>query len=466
MAKAENTQTVFDADELSRWILEKQAVLPEQKRFKRFLLAFSGGVDSTALVLAMHQIRNSLAAPLLVAHVNHGIQAQADQWAQHCQTLCEQLKLPYQLLNAKLSNSNRKGLEARAREARYTALASISHEGDLLLTGQHADDQSETLLLHLMRGSGVEGLAAIHPLRRWNSGWLGRPLLNTSRQQLLNYVESRQQSWSDDPSNKDISLRRNFLRHKVIPLLNEAWPEAVDSINQTAIHCSDAMENLADLANQDIQRLQKTKLDQQLQRLKLDEFCELPYRRQHLIIRSWIRRQGRQTPGLSKLSDFTKQLCNSGPDARCELRWQDQRMASHGNYLYLNAICTNPPIKRPTESWHQNTSWYGRLKFRTAVDFNTEDYSVSNRQGGENINLFARQGSHTLKKLFQEAGIPPWLRSEIPLLWSAEKLIAIGDLWLDESFCQQLKQMGNAIIWQPQNNAWKIFRKRILKPNK
>ena len=225
MAKADKTRTALDADELSRWILEKQAALPEQKRFKRFLLAFSGGVDSTALVLAMQQIKNTLSAPLLVVHVNHGIHAHADQWAQHCQTLCNELDLPYQLLHAELSNASRKGLEARAREARYTALASISQKGDLLLTGQHADDQSETLLLHLMRGSGVEGLAAIHPLRRWNSGWLGRPLLNTSRQQLLNYVESRQQSWSDDPSNKDIALRRNFLRHKVFPLLNKIYKQ-------------------------------------------------------------------------------------------------------------------------------------------------------------------------------------------------------------------------------------------------
>lgn len=453
----------FHADDLCSWIIEKQSKLGGQQPFKRFILAYSGGLDSTALVLAMHQIKNKLTAPLLVVHVNHGIHPDAGRWAEACNSLCKQLDLPFQLLQAELSNARRKGLEARAREARYSALSNIAQSGDLLLTGQHADDQAETLLLHLMRGSGVEGLAAIHPLRPWNQGWLGRPLLDIRRRQLQDYVARKNANWIEDPSNQDLSLRRNFLRHKVLPLLIDSWPQAVLSIQQSAAHCNDAMENLADLASLDLQRLQKTRFDQQLQRLPLQELTELPLRRQRLILRYWIRQQGWQTPGANKLNDFLQQLSSAGNDARCELRWQAHAMASHSHFLYLNTGDTLPQPPLSSETWGEQVSWHGSLLLKNPVGFSFEDYQISSRHGGESINLSNRQGSHRLKKLFQEAGIPPWLRSKIPLLFADATLIAVGDLWLDESFSRQLQQSGNKLIWQPANRHWTVFRNAILK---
>jgi len=452
----------FKADDLYSWIIEKQASLPGQRQFQRYLLAYSGGVDSTALVLAMHQIQDRLSAPLLVVHVNHGLHSDADRWADRCKALCNQLKLPLQLVHAQLSDANRKGLEARAREARYAALSSISHPGDLLLTGQHADDQGETVLLHLMRGSGVEGLAAIHPLRPWNNGWLGRPLLNARRRQLEEYVAVTDHSWSEDPSNQDLSLRRNYLRHKVLPLLLDSWPQAVLSLNQSAAHCNDAMENLAELAAMDIGQLQANQHDRRLQRLALAGLTELPMRRQRLILRHWIRQQGWQTPGAAKLNSFLTQLSSAGHDARSELCWQNHCMASHSGYLYLNA--GNPQAAAGiTEDWSPSASWYGHLQLTKPTEINFKDYKIHNRRGGESIKLFGRQGTHTLKKLFQEAGIPPWLRSSIPLLYSGDRLLAVGDLWLDEDFCLQLKQAENILSWKPSNLHWAVFRNAILK---
>ncbi len=453
----------FQADNLYSWIIEKQASLPAQGQFQRYLLAYSGGVDSTALVLAMHQIQDRLSAPLLVVHVNHGLHAEANLWAERCQTLCSQLELPFQLVHTQLSDASRKGLEARAREARYAALESISCPGDLLLTGQHADDQGETVLLHLMRGSGVEGLAAIHPLRQWNNGWLGRPLLGVRRRQLKEYVAATDYSWSEDPSNQDLSLRRNYLRHKVLPLLLDSWPQAVLSLNQSASHCNDAMENLAELAEMDIGQLQENQLDQQLQRLALAGLTELPLRRQRLILRHWVRQQGWQTPGVAKLSSFLTQLSNAGHDARSELCWQNHCMASHSGYLYLNAGDLPVAVSDLPEVWGPNASWYGRLELAKPAGFKFTDYKISHRRGGESINLAGRQGTHRLKKLFQEAGIPPWLRSSIPLLYSGDRLLAAGDLWLDENFSQQLKQAGNALIWEPSKPHWAVFRNAILK---
>ncbi|MCF6263535.1 MAG: tRNA lysidine(34) synthetase TilS [Xanthomonadales bacterium] len=459
MAKA----APFSAEHLYSWIIEKQAGLTDQQHFQRVLLAFSGGLDSTALLLAARQVQEQLSIPMLAVHVNHGIQAEAGHWAEHCRDVCQQLDMPFKLLQAEVNNEHRKGLEARAREARYTALTSIASSGDLLLTGQHADDQSETLLLHLLRGSGVEGLAAIHPLRTWNKGWLGRPLLGIRREQLVEYVSAQGHRWSEDPSNQDLSLRRNFLRHKVFPLVTEVWPQAVTSLNQSAEHCKDALENLAELAQIDIQRLQVSALDRQLHRLLLTPLLQLPVRRQRLILRSWIRQQGRQTPGVHKLNSFLQQLATAANDAQCELCWQGYRMASHSQYLYLNAENPSHHPDIETMEWLQKSDWHGRLSVEKAAEFNFDNYSISSRKGGESINLATRLGTHTLKKLFQESGIPPWLRGSIPLLHQGKKLVAVGDLWLDENFQQQLKQSGSTLTWEPTNNQWVALRNAILK---
>ncbi len=457
----------FTAEHLYSWIIDKQAGLTDQQHFQRVLLAFSGGLDSTALVLAAREIQERLSIPpMLVVHVNHGIQPEAGHWAEHCRNLCQQLDMPFQLLQAEVSDECRKGLEARAREARYTAFESIAKNGDLLLTGQHADDQSETLLLHLLRGSGVEGLAAIHPIRTWSKGWIGRPLLGARREQLLEYVTAQGYRWNEDPSNQDLSVRRNFLRHKVLPVLTETWPQAVSSLNQSAEHCNDAMENLAELAQMDIQRLQISALDRLLHRLLLTPLLQLPVRRQRLILRSWIRQQGRQTPGSKKLNSFLQQLASTSNDSRCELRWQGHRMASHRQYLYLDA---EKPSHKPgikSTDWPQQSDWHGSLCVNKPLEFNFDNYSISSRTGGESINLATRGGSHSLKKLFQESGIPPWLRSSIPLLYQGNKLLAVGDLWLDENFQQQLKQSGSILTWEPANNQWAALRNAILKLSK
>ncbi len=439
---------------LLAWIKSRH----QQTPFKRILIAFSGGTDSTALLLALSQLREQLPAPLLAVHVNHQLHPDADKWQQHCQSLCAKLGLSVELLQAKLANTSRRGLEALAREARYTALAGISDDGDLLLTGQHANDQAETLLLHLLRGSGVDGLAAIHPFRPWNNGWLGRPLLAYSKEQLLEYVQQHNTSWIEDPSNNQLIHRRNYLRQRVMPLLLEPWPQAIALINQTSSHCQEAQQNLLDLAEIDLSQLQKTTLDQRLQRLPLTGFLQLPRRRQRLLLRSWVRLQGWQTPSKNKLADFISQLQHASTDSSCELRWLQQRMALHAGYIYLNASfdSTQTTNKYPLDEMPE---CMGRFSFSPSLG---ADYQVTSRNGGEAINLPARKGKHTLKKLFQEAGIPPWLRASIPLLWQQDHLLAVGDLWLDKDFFQHLQQAEIQFSWLPSEKPWQIFRDAIL----
>lgn len=445
------------AEQLLAWIKTRQL----QRKFERIIIAFSGGVDSTALVIALSQIRKQLTMPLLAVHVNHQLHTDADDWQKHCQSLCADLKIPIECIQANIQASSRRGLEALAREARYTALAEIAGNNNLLLTGQHADDQAETLLLHLLRGSGVDGLAAIHSLRPWNRGYLGRPFLNHRKSQLVGFVQNYHKDWIEDSSNAELQHRRNYLRHQILPALAAKWPQAVTQLNQAARHCQEAQSNLYDLAEIDLSQLQTNTHDQQLERLPLAGFCQLPPRRQRLLLRSWIRLQDWLTPGKKKLADFLNQLQQASISSSCEMRWLQHRMAVHGDYLYLNASF-NSVEDMSIYPFTDFPGWLGKLTFNSEIESSQQKYQVSSRSGGEVIKLAGRKGSQSLKNIFQEAKIPTWLRHSIPLLWQQNKLLAIGDLWLAEDFAEDLQRAGVKFSWQPNEKSWQVFRDVII----
>jgi len=190
----------------------EQQILAALRRLpipRRYLIAYSGGLDSTVLLHALASQAPSLAAPLAAVHIHHGLQAPADQWLDHCLAQCAELGIHCEALRVSVARDSGEGLEASARHARYRAIAQVMEEGDMLLTAHHQDDQAETLLLQLLRGSGVAGLAAMAPVKSFARGWHARPLLDFTRAQLQAYGEVQQLRWIDDPSNFDTSLERN-----------------------------------------------------------------------------------------------------------------------------------------------------------------------------------------------------------------------------------------------------------------
>ncbi len=203
-------------------------------------IAFSGGLDSTVL---LHLLASAEALPPLSAvHVHHGLQSAADTWPSHCQSICDRLGVPLRVMRVQVQPGA--SLERAARDARYRAFTEVIGAGEVLLTGQHRDDQAETLLFRLLRGAGVRGAAAMPVHRPLAGGHLVRPLLDVSRTELVAYADEHQLKWIEDPSNADMQFSRNYLRHRVIPTLTERWPKpspAWPALPNTSVkprHCS------------------------------------------------------------------------------------------------------------------------------------------------------------------------------------------------------------------------------------
>lgn len=195
-----------------------------------YLVAYSGGLDSHVLVHALAGLRAELRLPVRALHVHHGLQPQADDWVVHCEAVCRQLEIPLLVEQLDLAPGAGESIEAAARAARYAAIAKHLRRDEMLLTAQHRDDQAETLLLQLLRGAGLEGLSGMPGCRAWQGGWHARPLLDVDREALAVYARDHQLQWIEDPSNLDERFDRNYLRHRVMPLLRARWPSATTTL--------------------------------------------------------------------------------------------------------------------------------------------------------------------------------------------------------------------------------------------
>lgn len=388
-------------------------------------IAFSGGLDSTVL---LHLLANTEHLPPLSAiHVHHGLQAAADAWPSHCQSVCDSLGVPLRVIRVQVQPGA--SLERAAREARYQAFAEAAGAGEAVLTGQHRDDQAETLLFRLLRGAGVRGLAAMPVHRPLAGGHLVRPLLDVSRAQLEAYAHLHQLKWIEDPSNADPRFSRNYLRHRVFPVLTERWPQAVSSLARTAEHLSEAQELLDELARMDLQVADQPSPYPwlQLPSLALAPLRELSDARQRNALRHWL------TP-LTRLPDSDHWASwYSLRDARCDAQplWRlaDGELHRGGERIWW-LPATWSDFSHATVSWldPQNPlelPGNGRLEFIGKTP--EGPLQIRYRQGGEIIEVPGR-GRRDLKRLLNECGMPGFMRGRLPLLYQGEQLLAVPAL--------------------------------------
>jgi tRNA(Ile)-lysidine synthase len=210
----------------------------------RVLVGYSGGLDSAVL---LHLLARRLPLQRLRAlHVHHGLHPEADAWARHCEDMCAQLGIVFDMVRVEVARDAGDGLEAAARHARHAAFAAALEEGEVLALAHHRDDQAETFLLRALRASGVEGLAAMRAWRPYAKGFLWRPLLAQPRAAVLAWAQAEQLRWIDDTSNADTDLDRNFLRHRVLPVLRERWPHAEATFARCAALAAEAADLLED----------------------------------------------------------------------------------------------------------------------------------------------------------------------------------------------------------------------------
>ncbi|MEJ2308872.1 MAG: tRNA lysidine(34) synthetase TilS [Gammaproteobacteria bacterium] len=399
------------------------ALLPQLQELPaggRLLVAYSGGLDSTALLHALASLREETPMRLAAVHVNHGLQPQAGEWAAHCARACSRLQIPLQLIEVAVDTSMA-SLEAAAREARYAAFERIMQRGDVLLTAHHQDDQAETLLLNLMRGSGLHGLAGMPRTRRLGEGLLLRPLLHVSRAELEAFANEAGLSWIMDPTNAGIDFDRNFLRHRVLPLLEERWPVAVSKIARSA---ELAGESVALLDEEAAARIGP--LLQAPGRIDLAGLMQQPPSWRVQLMRHWLRRAGAPPLPARQLDEFLRQLTTAADDRQPGVEWHGWTLRRHGELLYLGEAL--PEIDSGyCADWDgsEPLALPGNLGMLRLIDGAGHALQVRFRREGDEVRFNGH--SRPLKTLMQELGMPPWLRERVPLVTSGGSIVAIAD---------------------------------------
>jgi tRNA(Ile)-lysidine synthase len=448
-------------------------------------VALSGGLDSTALLAALATKRPA-SLQLRALHVDHGLRSASKQWATHCRKLARDLHVPFKVLTTKVERPHGTSLEAAARDARYRLLANALHPGEILLTAHHSDDQLETVLLQLLRGSGLPGISAMPALAPFAQGQLARPLLSRSRAELETWVREKGLTWVEDDTNVDEAFDRNYLRLRVLPLIRARWPGAPTAVARSARHAAEAQTLLDTLARADIDRASYG------ESLSIKSLRALPPDRLRNALRFWITRAGYLAPDTKRLEEITGPLLDARPDANPFVEWGEgqgsARAQRHGDLFSVgprspraasrsSSHASEPPVTdrarrrtataatraahtpsaaAPTDSprtravhasaspsvalawsWHDSPVLdlpddLGKLELqpdaRGPLDLDALPHplTIRWRRGGER--LFPRRGGprRSLKNLLQESHVPLSDRPRLPLLFSAAPAVAAG----------------------------------------
>ncbi len=432
------------------WLLERLRELPIPSRYR---VAFSGGLDSTVLLHMIASIRDRLAVPVEAIHIDHGLNSHSGDWSRRCEALCRRLAVPFQAIKVDAAPRNGEGPEAAARKARYRAFAEGLEWEDYILAAHHEDDQAETVLLQLLRGAGLRGLSAMPQRRRLGKGWLVRPLLTASRSELRAWAEAAELDWIEDPSNFDTGFERNRIRHEILPTLAGCRPGASHSIARSALHCAEASDLLDELGAMDMESCETAPGVLATGRLRA-----LSSARTRNALRFWLRSRGLPTPDTANLNRIIDEVIPAAEDAEPVVRWTGAEVRAYRGELYAMS-----PVEPVSPDWMIRWSGtgelvlpagLGRLALRPARGaglkagvFAHRTVSVHFRSGGERCRPAGRGHSHSLKKLFQEAGIPPWERGRLPILSVGGETAAVADLCYGEPFAAASGEAGVEVLW-------------------
>jgi len=426
-----------------------EAALTEFAGVHKFLIGLSGGLDSVVLLHAMAKLRDQSGADihLRALHINHQLQDQAQNWEAHCLSLCAKLGVEFASAQVEISGSS--GLENAAREVRYREFKAALLPDEELLLAHHRDDQMETLLLRLIRGSGSRGLSGIPRSRVLGASRLLRPLLDIDREELQSYAESQQLSWVEDHSNKDQGFDRNYCRHSLLPLIEARWPGYRQSWSKSAVLANESEALIQELAAIDLAQI-AAESKSIVSREKLLALSE-PRRRN--VLRHWLADLGAKELGWNQLQQLSNEvlLGSSG-----KFIAEDIQIFCFRERVYVLASQEierdlDPVLGLP-DAGEFILPENGRLRFRDTQGEGIcadklSNLSIRYRHGGEICRLAGRP-SKTLKKILQESEVPPWLRSRIPLLYDGEDLAYIPGLGVSEEFAAKGIEPGCIIEWE------------------
>lgn len=411
------------------------------------LVGYSGGLDSTVL---LHWLQRSAAAAgvtVRAVHVHHGLQAAADDWALHCQQQCDALGVPLCIHRVAVDLDAGLGMEAAARQARRAAFAAELRDDETLALAQHQDDQAETFLLRALRGSGVDGLAAMAADSELGAHRLWRPLLQVPRSALLAYARQHALQWIEDPSNADDGPDRNFLRLHVLPLLRQRWPHAGPALADSAAQCGDTRRMLDEEDEELLQHLQVAS-----RVLSVELLRQVSPQRRARVLRRWVLAHGVPALPARAVSQLEHELLPAAPDRDAQVRWQQHSIRQWRGHWYLL------PAELPQLPAGWQATWDGRaplalpdggqLRLQGAAAFDAP-MQVTGRQGGERIQLPGRNHQHALKDCLQREHLAPWRRRQLPLLFADGQLQAAADVVLSAPLQAWLQDHDAQLHWRP-----------------
>jgi len=386
-------------------------------------VAYSGGCDSHVLLHSLVALRSKLKTEIKAIHINHGLSPLANEWEEHCRVICEQLSVPYLAISVDASTRKTSPEEA-ARHARYAEWKKLLNKDEVILLAHHQDDQAETVLLQLLRGSGVKGLAAMPAQQNFSLGLLCRPMLGFLREEIVSYAVEQNLNWIDDPSNFDTDFDRNFLRHEVVPLLETRWPSLKKTLSRSATHQADADQLLTELAFQDWHHVHEKN------QINISALVKLSQKRQRNILRYWIANVCELIlPDTVHLQRILDEVLTAAEDAKPEVIWRGGEVRRYQGLLYAqekliepdnNTVLIWTDIKKPLELNNAGLTLSAKASVGEGLSqskLKNAEISLRFRKGGETCRPMGRGQTHQLKKLFQEWQVPPWQRASVPLIY-------------------------------------------------
>ncbi len=376
-----------------------------------YFIAYSGGLDSHVLLHFLHTQFPDY--PLQAIHIDHQLFPESKQWAQHCQQVCRKLSIPLKIIKVNIKRKKGESLEAAARVARYQAIATLMKKNDLLFTAHHLDDQAETFMLQLLRGAGLKGVSSMPSVMPFHNGYLVRPLLKFSREELLRYASAYGLQWIDDISNKDTRFDRNFLRQEIFPVLKTRWPQIAKTMARFAAHCAEQEKLVEDLVGARC-----------VVPLLVSSLIKLEAIAQQTLLRQWIKTQGFKAPPRHILEQIQKDVLTSRQDATPKVCWSSICLRRYRDELFI--FTEKARTKKLTL---QEKAWCEKHLPKTLK------YDICFRIGGEKFRPKKSKHRRELKKLFQEWGIPPWLRDKIPLIFVDGECVAVVGYAVGEKIC-------------------------------
>lgn len=427
----------------------------------RNLVGFSGGPDSLCLLQLL--ANSPWRASVLAIHVDHGLDDDSARRADAARQLAESLQFECRVERVVVDTAAHGGPEAAARHARYSCFEQLLEPGDHLLTAHHADDQVETVLLRLLRGAGPRGLAGMRPLRRLGPGWLGRPLLHWSRTQILEQlkamaIDSPRRLPIDDPSNAELVPDRNYLRHRVLPVLEQRWPAVRRSLLQVANLQADATAALRFRAVGDVSALRVCAEAERARSdpLQLQAWLQLDDLRALAAIRQWCEDRGVNPPRKRMLEEFRRQCMGFKQDRAPQLDWDGVSLLAWNERIWLDA--TPAPMQTWSLAWSAGDDIAlpdgSRLQWR-GIDRSSlgANWTVTTLRTGDRLQQHPTGPRRKVTELLRELGVPPWHRERLPCLRIDGKLSAVAGLLVDAELALTLTSTGSRLLWQPAATA-------------